>query len=297
MPRIRPPTSTSVASSRCRREKVSSWPVSRFRARSPARHWRPSGHLFRCRAQLDQLEIARDRLQQIVEVVRDAAGQLADRFHLVGLHQRRFGPLALRHLALSCARTASRSASASASSSFFFWSMDGLGNGEHLGQQRPQQDGGRHAGRGGDRLDRRLGRIIAVPQVPDAHDMGQAARQDEQGEQPEHLAELDVAALADEGHQRDRDREIGGGDQRVGDDMGPDQPRVPHQAIAVRRIVAGEEGLSHCRACRGRPARQPGQGHRLAENATVVGQLANRDQTWPADIRRVLSSSSAARPG
>src|SRR5581483_11396269 len=36
----------------------------------------------------DQIEIARDALQQIVEVVRDAAGQLADRLHLLRLPQR-----------------------------------------------------------------------------------------------------------------------------------------------------------------------------------------------------------------
>ena len=37
---------------------------------------------------LHQLEAAEDRHQQIVEVVRDAAGQLADRFHLLRLEQR-----------------------------------------------------------------------------------------------------------------------------------------------------------------------------------------------------------------
>ena len=39
------------------------------------------------RPRLQQLEIADDRGQQIVEVVRDAAGQMADGLHLLGLAQ------------------------------------------------------------------------------------------------------------------------------------------------------------------------------------------------------------------
>ena len=38
-----------------------------------------------------QFDIADDRGQQIVEVVRDAAGQPSDRFHLLRLAQRLFG--------------------------------------------------------------------------------------------------------------------------------------------------------------------------------------------------------------
>ena len=39
--------------------------------------------------QLDQLQIAADDLQHVVEIVGDAAGQLADRFHLLRLVQGR----------------------------------------------------------------------------------------------------------------------------------------------------------------------------------------------------------------
>nr|GEU28229.1 hypothetical protein [Tanacetum cinerariifolium] len=39
----------------------------------------------------DQLQITRDNLQQIIEIVRHAAGQLADGFHFLGLLQRRLG--------------------------------------------------------------------------------------------------------------------------------------------------------------------------------------------------------------
>ena len=46
---------------------------------------------------LQHLKIAEHGGQQIVEVVRDAAGELADRFELLRLPQLRLGPLALRH--------------------------------------------------------------------------------------------------------------------------------------------------------------------------------------------------------
>ena len=48
-------------------------------------------------AALQQLDISRDGGQQIVEVMRDAGGQLTERLHLLGLTQLRFGGLALRH--------------------------------------------------------------------------------------------------------------------------------------------------------------------------------------------------------
>ena len=54
------------------------------------------------KSHVEQLEIAGDDCQQIVEVVREAAGQLADRFHLLrlsqlpfGLAQRQFGRVAI----------------------------------------------------------------------------------------------------------------------------------------------------------------------------------------------------------
>ena len=40
---------------------------------------------------LEQLQAAGEHREQVVEVVRDAAGQLAERFHLLRLAQRRFG--------------------------------------------------------------------------------------------------------------------------------------------------------------------------------------------------------------
>ena len=45
-----------------------------------------------------EIEIADDRGEQVVEVVRDAAGEAADRFHLLRLAQRFLGRLAPRDL-------------------------------------------------------------------------------------------------------------------------------------------------------------------------------------------------------
>ncbi len=50
-------------------------------------------------ALLEQLEAGDDAGQQVVEVMRDAAGQLAQRVHLLRLHQLRFGANAFGHLA------------------------------------------------------------------------------------------------------------------------------------------------------------------------------------------------------
>ena len=50
-----------------------------------------------------QLQTAQHRHQQIVEIMRHAAGQLADRFHLLRLEQRLARPLQ-RLLRLLCAR-------------------------------------------------------------------------------------------------------------------------------------------------------------------------------------------------
>ena len=47
----------------------------------------------------DQVEVADDGGQQVVEVVRDAAGELADRLHLLRLTQHVFRASSLRHVA------------------------------------------------------------------------------------------------------------------------------------------------------------------------------------------------------
>jgi hypothetical protein len=48
----------------------------------------------------DEVERAGHGLKQIVEIVGDAAGELTDRLHLLGLEERRLGALALDYLEL-----------------------------------------------------------------------------------------------------------------------------------------------------------------------------------------------------
>ena len=90
MPMISALTSTGRAASFCVREKASSCAVS-FEPRSAALKALPASRKLRGRSSraTDQVEIADDRGQQIVEIMRDAAGQLADRLHLLRLDQRR----------------------------------------------------------------------------------------------------------------------------------------------------------------------------------------------------------------
>ena len=90
--------STDFTSSGCWREKASRRCTS-VAARSAA--WRQLASQARTRscaieAAQRKIEVADDRGQQIVEVVRDAAGEAADRFHLLRLAQRLLGRLAPR---------------------------------------------------------------------------------------------------------------------------------------------------------------------------------------------------------
>ena len=102
------------------REKASNWVVSLAPRRLDSSA--PSASRF-SRSSLkradDHLQPADHRRQQIVEIMRDAAGQPPDRLHLLRLAERLLGPLALAHLGLQpverglsgrrCARRHSRS--------------------------------------------------------------------------------------------------------------------------------------------------------------------------------------------
>ena len=96
-------TSTALTSSGCWREKASRR-CTRLAARSEACRADVSERFMPFVAVADaaqrQIDIAEDGGEQIVEIVRDAAGQPADRFHLHGLVQGEFGLLAPRHLLL-----------------------------------------------------------------------------------------------------------------------------------------------------------------------------------------------------
>ena len=89
MSRITRPRSTELGSSAWRRAKASSWPVRREpRATAPmafCSRSRRRGSACTSAPGHRQIEIGADDLQQVVEVVRHAAGEMADRFHLLGL--------------------------------------------------------------------------------------------------------------------------------------------------------------------------------------------------------------------
>ena len=96
-------TSDASTASRCRREKASNRPVScepRYTApvaRSIHVCLRFSSDDTVCDS---KIKTALYRRQQIVEVMRDAAGELTDRLQLLRLHQRRLGVLPLGDLHL-----------------------------------------------------------------------------------------------------------------------------------------------------------------------------------------------------
>ena len=92
--------SSTRGCSTCRRLNASSWPVSAA-ARAAAfwisSAWRRSRASSMPRDQ--ELAVAGDRGQQVVEVVRDAAGEAADRLHLLGLAELRLELLLARQVA------------------------------------------------------------------------------------------------------------------------------------------------------------------------------------------------------
>ncbi len=94
-------TATGAIRIRWMREKASNWVVSL----APRRPDSSAASAIRFRRGSsscagEDLEAADHRRQQIVEIVGDAAGQLADRLHLLRLAQRLLGPLALADLGL-----------------------------------------------------------------------------------------------------------------------------------------------------------------------------------------------------
>ena len=89
-------TFTAFRSRLLLRENVSSWP-GEFRA-AFGRAFDGGGHVadaFVAADARDELGVDHDDVQQIVEVVRDAAGELPERFHLLRLHQHRLHLCAL----------------------------------------------------------------------------------------------------------------------------------------------------------------------------------------------------------
>ncbi|WP_333939145.1 hypothetical protein [Bradyrhizobium sp. CCBAU 11386] len=69
--------------------------------------------------------------------------------------------------------------------------------------------------------------------------MREPTGQDEGREQPRDPAEQEIATLGDDDREREGNREIGGCDDRIGDDVKPNQLRLPQQTDAVRRERRG----------------------------------------------------------
>lgn len=72
-----------------------------------------------------------------------------------------------------------------------------------------------------------------MPDRPDFHQVRGAAPENEQTEHPENPIEGDIAALAYQVNQRDRDAVIGKRDYAVRDDVQPHDLRIPQIASAV----------------------------------------------------------------
>ena len=93
MPRIRRPRLTTFGASGWRRPKASSCEAS-FEPREMAAIAvcsRCSARRLPATSRAEELQVAADDLQHVVEIVRDAAGELADRLHLLRLAQLRLG--------------------------------------------------------------------------------------------------------------------------------------------------------------------------------------------------------------
>jgi hypothetical protein len=70
-----------------------------------------------------------------------------------------------------------------------------------------------------------------------------ATGHDESSEKDKNETKRNVAALTNKPQQRKGDREVGDGNQRVGDDVQPHQSRIPEIAVAMGHEIAGAEEL------------------------------------------------------
>ena len=243
----------SAAWSGWRRAKARSWLVS-CAARSAPLSALASGRSSRSSPSVSRRtrsEVGDDDRQQVVEVVRDAAGQLArppPSSAPGGAGPRRARARAVARW--SAASAASRSATRSDRSTLARLSCAGDGSAIAFGNSGHSRDRRHHRHRRGRRLDQPLDAVVGVPQRPDRQEMRRPARHDEGGEHPHHPAEGDIAPPRQEVGDGNGDREIGDADQRVGDDVGPDQrpgPTTGRNRAAparARRAAAGNSRTS-----------------------------------------------------
>ena len=130
--------------------------------------------------------------ENIVEVMSDAAGQLTDRLHLLGLTN-----LPFRRFHLT--ERPKPVLGAAALPAFFFKGslclakLGWRGNGKKLWQQLPQQCGGDDRCDSGQRLDQAFDSVDRHPERINSEYVGETARRNEDSESPEDPVELDVA--------------------------------------------------------------------------------------------------------
>jgi len=90
---------------------------------------------------------------------------------------------------------------------------------------------------GGKRFDEAIEVIKGLPQRDGGHDVGGAAAQYKDPEGYEHPMKRYVAAFADEMEKREGNTEVSESDKGIGDDVQPNQRRLPVHAIAMREEV------------------------------------------------------------
>jgi hypothetical protein len=141
---------------------------------------------------------------------------------------------------------------------------------EDARDQADQRRRGQQRRHRGDELDVRRQPVVGIPDRPDLDPVRRAAADDEDREQDDDPVERQVGALPHQVQQRDRDRDVGQADRAVADDVGPEQARVPGEAVAVRQQASGaallrredrEPGDRDREACRDDPHEANGTVH------------------------------------
>jgi hypothetical protein len=135
------------------------------------------------------------------------------------------------------------------------------GQRQGLRHQPDQQDRRQDGGSRRERLDGAGEPIVAMPDVPDFHQVRRAAGKDKSGEAQEEPAKIKVSPLAHEPREGNRNGIVRQSDQPIGNDMEPNQARRPEVTMSMRHERSGGHGLlqegKHMRGRKGPLARRP----------------------------------------
>src|SRR5208283_916936 len=167
------------------------------------------------------------------EVVGDPACQLPERFHF----------LRMSELLLARAQRGVGAAQL----------LDG-GERQKARKSPPECDRRKDRGDRGRRLDEALQSVKGGPQRDHVEPVRCAAQQDEGGEEPQHRAEDEIAALSADNDEPERDGEVGEGDRGVRKRVEPNQSRLPEKTESVRlQPGVAKEPLAQCGQHRNSP--------------------------------------------